>query len=185
MTHNTFVKCHYLMIDYMAFSCIACTFWRLQSFWKWWKGLKEGMPFPGHRLKTHDLINGNLQMQYFFSLRTEIILNIHLPVEEEGCLVASLHIPVDCFYYARQCILWREQHHYAKSILFTDCFSRELPKGRYQTSYLNLHNGHAVIWFKKKLKIKIPMCINHVSHQNVNHLSSCGICKGFWFLILL
>ncbi len=38
--------------------------------------------------------------------------------------------------------------HYAKIILFSDCVSRELPKGRYQTSYLNLHNGHAVIWFK-------------------------------------
>ncbi len=36
-------------------------------------------------------------------------------------------------------------NHYAKSILFSDCFSRELAEGEYQTSYLNLHNDHAVI----------------------------------------
>ncbi len=52
-------------------------------------------------------------MQYFLSLRTEIILNI--PVEEEGCLVASLHIPVDCFYYV--CCLQRH-----KSVPETDFF---------------------------------------------------------------
>ncbi len=50
-------------------------------------------------------------MQYFLSLRTEIILNI--PVEEE--MVASLHIHVDSFYY--MCCL---QHH--KSVPETDFF---------------------------------------------------------------
>lgn len=42
----------------------------------------------------------------------------------------------------------REHHHYAKSILFSDGFSRELPKRRYQIS-LNLYNGHAVMFHKK------------------------------------
>ncbi len=50
-------------------------------------------------------------MQYFLSLRTEIILNI--PVEEE--MVASLRIPVDSFYY--MCCL---QHH--KSVPETDFY---------------------------------------------------------------
>ncbi len=39
----------------------------------------------------------------------------------------------------------KEQQHYAKSILFSDSFSRELPKRRYKIGYLNLHSGHAVI----------------------------------------
>ncbi len=43
----------------------------------------------------------------------------------------------------------REQHHYAKSILFSDCLVGKLPKGRYQTSYLNLHMGMQLFGLKK------------------------------------
>ncbi len=46
--------------------------------------------------------------------------------------MATLHIPVDCFLLRQAMYPVREQHHYAKSILFSDCFSRELPKGRHR-----------------------------------------------------
>lgn len=85
---------------------------------------------------------------------------------------SSTNLPIDCFHYARQCTLFalhfyvilamtciacfgmwipegRGQNHYAKNLPFSDCFSREFPKERYKIVYCNLHNGNAVIWFKK------------------------------------